>query len=107
MDKSKNLNDAQVGNIPSLDWFVDKNSVVKLGNYSQSAMVKISLDRIVARMSKTDGHLSTSQNDFLDHYLEEKAKDESIDVGQVLGWLLLNVCLMSCAFEYGRVIYTS
>jgi hypothetical protein len=84
---------------------VDKNPLVKLGSYSQSAGVKFSLNRIIARMSKTDGHSSTRQNDFLDHYLEEKSKDENIDVGQVLGWLLLNVRFRSCTSEPDRVVY--
>ena len=46
----------------------------------------------MARLSKGAGDSSTEQNDFLKNYLDEYAQSEQVDVGQVLGWLLLNVC---------------
>lgn len=45
----------------------------------------------MARMSRSDGHSSTGPPDFLDHYLKEHGQGEQVDVGQVLGNLLLNV----------------
>lgn len=45
----------------------------------------------MARLSKNAGDSSTGQKDFLKSYLDEHAQSEQVDVGQVLGWLLLNV----------------
>lgn len=81
----------QVGQIPSLDFFFDKNPLSKIRLSSQSPAVTTSFNRIVARMSESDGVSSITQNDFLNQYLKEKAQSEQVDVGQVLGWLLLNV----------------
>jgi hypothetical protein len=78
----------QVGQIPPLDGFLDKNPWFKFGSISQSPAVKFAFSRIMERMSRVDGQ---GQRDFLDHYLKEKAQDETIDMGQVLGWLLANV----------------
>jgi hypothetical protein len=70
---------------------LDKNPWFTFGSLSHSPAVKIAFSRIMKRMSRADGHASKGQRDFLDHYLKEKAQDETIDVGRVLGWLLSNV----------------
>jgi hypothetical protein len=62
-----------------------------MGFNAERPGVKISFDRIMARVAKTDGHSIMKQPDFLDHYLQEKEKNEHVDLSQVLGWLILNV----------------
>ena len=49
----------------------------------------------MARLSKSDGDSSVRKTDFLGQYLQEYSQSEQVDVGQVLGWLLLNVRLVS------------
>lgn len=62
----------------------------------------------MACLSENDGDSSTGQKCFLNNYLKEYAQSEQVDVGQVLGWLLLNVCVFISgtvphSFQYGWV----
>jgi hypothetical protein len=66
-----------------------KNPLFPFSWLSQSPTVKLAFSRIMERISSTDGR--KRQSDFLDHYLNEKALDETIDIGRVMGWLLTNV----------------
>lgn len=77
--------------MPVLDFFLDKNPLIKFNFHSQSYVVTLSFNRIMARLKENQANPDRKPNDFLNHYLDEQAQNEQVDVGMVLGWLLVNV----------------
>jgi len=96
---------AIVGQIPSLDFWLDKNPLYRIGPPSFDAAVKISAQRAMARIQGTDKHDSapSAQRDILDLYISKMKELEWVDHNQVVLWLLTNVyplLLNPCPFSH-------
>ena len=83
--------------MPQLDHWLDKNPVRRIGPPSFGAVVNLSVGRLVGRLQGTDGY-DPSHKDFLAHFIEKKDQLDWVNDQQVIGWILVNVCLAPPAF---------
>ena len=82
----------QIGQVPTLDSWFDKNPVYRIGPPSFGPPAAFCAEQAAARAAGTDGHDALAQADFLDHFLElTKTHPETVDMREVIGYLLINI----------------
>ncbi|KAK4149176.1 Pisatin demethylase [Chaetomidium leptoderma] len=90
-DKSMDYFSA-VGQMPWLDYLLDKNPWMRIGPPNLSNITRISLESLVARMQGKDANFDPKTPDYLQHFLDSKtAHPALIDDGTIMGYLLVNL----------------
>ncbi|EPE02811.1 benzoate 4-monooxygenase cytochrome p450 [Ophiostoma piceae UAMH 11346] len=84
---------AMVGQMPFLDFLLDKNPIKRIGPPNLGNVTDISMRNLVSRMQGPEAEKKTdSQKDFLDHFLEAKQKSpDVVDNKIILGYLQVNM----------------
>ena len=84
---------AAVGQIPVLDYWLDKNLVHRIGPPSFGAVVDIALQHLANRYQGTDGsYHDPAQPDYLDKFIEVKKSDpEIVDDAMIISYLMINL----------------
>lgn len=82
-----------VGQMPWLDYLLDKNPVMRIGPPNLSNMTRIALGSLVARLQGKDENFDPATPDYLQHFLEarEAHPDLVVDDGTVMGYLFVNL----------------
>ena len=82
---------ALVGQIPILDFFLDKNPIIRMGPPSFSFITQLSIKFLQARLTGEDQH-DPSKPDFLDKFLEaKKTHPDIVDDLMVISYFLINM----------------
>ena len=83
---------AMVGQMPFLDFLLDKNPIKRIGPPNLSNVTKISVDRMIDRLQSKSEKADPQQLDFLDHFIEAKNKHpEVVDEKLIIGYLQVNM----------------
>ncbi|KAI7762998.1 hypothetical protein LZL87_011141 [Fusarium oxysporum] len=83
---------AQIGQMPFLDWFLNKNPMVRIGPPDMSHVTHFSIAQLQRRLEQQEQHKSSKEPDFLDHFIDGmKSNPDSVDAKLVLNFLLANV----------------
>ncbi|KAK4171504.1 putative cytochrome P450 E-class, group I [Triangularia setosa] len=83
---------ASVGQIPWLDFLLDKNPVVRIGPPNLSNVTKIAMTSLISRMQGQDKNFNEKAPDYLQHFIESKSiHPEIVHDGMVFGYLLVNL----------------
>ncbi|KAK7932552.1 hypothetical protein PG985_003264, partial [Apiospora marii] len=83
---------AAVGQIPILDFLMDKNPVMRVGPPNLGNMTRIALEHLIARQQGQDPHFDPRMPDFLQHFLDSKQTNpDLVDDGIIMGYLLVNL----------------
>ncbi|KAF6785190.1 benzoate 4-monooxygenase cytochrome p450 [Colletotrichum sojae] len=83
---------AAVGQMPSLDFLLDKNPVKRIGPPNLANITRISLEHLVARLQGKDPSYNPNELDFLQHFIESKeTHPELVNNGVIMGYLLVNL----------------
>ncbi|KAK8053035.1 hypothetical protein PG996_012336 [Apiospora saccharicola] len=76
---------AAVGQIPLLDFLLDKNPVMRVGPPHLSNLTRIALEHLIARQQGQDPDFDPNVPDFLQHCIEIKQKNpELVDDGAIV-----------------------
>ncbi|KAK7942479.1 Cytochrome P450 monooxygenase vrtE [Apiospora aurea] len=83
---------AAVGQIPILDFFLDKNPVMRVGPPNLGNITGISLQHLIARLQGKDANFDPNVPDFLQHFIDTKQTNpDLVDDGIIMGYLLVNL----------------
>ncbi|TVY65337.1 Cytochrome P450 monooxygenase mpaDE [Fusarium oxysporum f. sp. cubense] len=83
---------AQIGQMPFLDWLLNKNLLVRIGPPDMSHVTHFSIAQLQRRLEQQEKHKSSEEPDFLDHFIDGmKSNPDSVDAKLVLNFLLANV----------------
>ncbi|KAI7354837.1 benzoate 4-monooxygenase cytochrome-like protein P450 [Hortaea werneckii] len=88
---------AVVGQMPWLDFLLDKNPIHPIGPGSYGAVVRIAFERTMQRLKEADTRPEDAPKDFLDFFIDkkdaaiEKSSTNQTDVQQIIGWLMINL----------------
>ena len=79
------------GQMPWLDYWLDKNPVVALGPPNISNVTRIAVENLTARLKGEDKNFDPDTPDFLQYFIESKdTHPEVVNEGTIIGYLLLN-----------------
>lgn len=80
------------GQMPWLDWVLDKNPVYPLGPPNISNVTGIAVQNMITRLQGQDKNFDPAKPDFLQYFIESKSTHpEVVDEGTIVGYLLLNL----------------
>ncbi|KAK2740859.1 benzoate 4-monooxygenase cytochrome p450 [Colletotrichum kahawae] len=83
---------AAVGQMPFLDFLLDKNPVMRIGPPNLANITRISLEHLVLRLQGKDPNYDPNVPDFLQHFLESKqTHPDLVNDGIIMGYLLVNL----------------
>ncbi|KAK7963890.1 cytochrome P450, partial [Apiospora saccharicola] len=84
---------AVVGQMPFLDYWLDKNPVHRIGPPSSGAAVNIALQHLVDRYQGMDGsYHDPAQPDYLEKFIELKQSDPgTVDDSMIISYLMINL----------------
>ncbi|EWZ30201.1 hypothetical protein FOZG_16367 [Fusarium oxysporum Fo47] len=83
---------AQIGQMPFLDWLLNKNPMVRIGPPDISHVTHFSIAQLQRRLEQQEKHKSSDEPDFLDHFIGGmKSNPDSVNAKLVLNFLLANV----------------
>ncbi|KAK8121312.1 hypothetical protein PG999_005432, partial [Apiospora kogelbergensis] len=83
---------AAVGQIPFLDFLLDKNPVMRIGPPNLGNVTRISLEHLIARLQGKDANFDPEVPDFLQHFVDtKKTSPDLVDDGIIMGYLLVNL----------------
>ena len=83
---------AAVGQMPWLDYVLDKNPVKRIGPPNLGNVTRIALESLIARSQGKDANFDPKTPDYLHHFLESKqANPDLVDDGKIMGYLLINL----------------
>lgn len=83
---------AAVGQIPPLDFLLDKNPVVRIGPPNLANVTRIALEHLSSRSQGKDANVNGNVPDFLQHFLNAKnTHPDLVDDGIIMGYLLVNL----------------
>lgn len=83
---------AAVGQIPFLDFLLDKNPVMRIGPPNLANITRIALEHLISRSQGKDANLDPQVPDFLQHFLNAKnSHPDLVDDGIIMGYLLVNL----------------
>ncbi|KAF6810906.1 benzoate 4-monooxygenase cytochrome p450 [Colletotrichum plurivorum] len=83
---------AAVGQMPFLDFLLDKNPVKRIGPPNLANITRISLEHLIARLQGKDPNYDPNLPDFLQHFIESKeTHPELVNDGVIMGYLLVNL----------------
>lgn len=79
------------GQMPWMDYVLDKNPIYPLGPPNISNVTGIAIQNMVARLKGEDPNYVKGKPDFLQYFIESKeSHPEIVDEGKIIGYLLLN-----------------
>ncbi|KAK0744864.1 cytochrome P450 [Apiosordaria backusii] len=82
---------AAVGQIPFLDFLLDKNPLVRIGPPNLSNVANIAMTSLVARTQGLDNY-NPAVPDYLQHFIDAKSTHpDTVHDGMVFGYLLVNL----------------
>ena len=80
------------GQMPWLDYVLDKNPIYPLGPPNIANVTRIAVESMTARLREEDKNFVASKPDFLQYFIESKSTHpEIVDEGKIIGYLLLNL----------------
>ncbi|KAK8068802.1 Cytochrome P450 monooxygenase vrtE [Apiospora phragmitis] len=83
---------AAVGQIPILDFLLDKNPVMRVGPPNLGNITRISLEHLIARLQGKDANFDPEMPEFLQHFVDTKqTSPDLVDDGIIMGYLLVNL----------------
>ncbi|CVK91793.1 related to pisatin demethylase / cytochrome P450 monooxygenase [Fusarium proliferatum] len=83
---------AAVGQMPFLDFLLDKNPVMRIGPPNLANITRISLEHLTARLQGKDENFDPQVPDFLQHFIESKTTNpDLVNDGTIMGYLLVNL----------------
>ncbi|KAF9877443.1 hypothetical protein CkaCkLH20_05143 [Colletotrichum karsti] len=83
---------AAVGQMPFLDFLLDKNPIMRIGPPNLANITRISLEHLISRMQGKDSNFDPKVPDFLQHFIESKeSHPELVNDGIIMGYLLVNL----------------
>lgn len=82
---------AAVGQIPFLDFLLDKNPVLRIGPPSLGNVTRIAFEHMIARLQGKDVNFNSNVPDFLQHFLDARDTYPDLDDGMIMGFLLVNL----------------
>ncbi|KAF5246229.1 hypothetical protein FAUST_1346 [Fusarium austroamericanum] len=83
---------AAVGQMPWLDFLLDKNPLVRIGPPNLGNVTRISLEHLIARLQGKDINYNPKVPDFLQHFIESKeTHPDLVNDGIIMGYLLVNL----------------
>jgi cytochrome P450 len=81
-----------VGQMPWLDYLLDKNPIMRIGPPNLNNATRIALESLVARVQGTDAHFDPKTPDYLQHFLDSKTTHpDLVDDGTIMGYMLVNL----------------
>ncbi|KAG8165816.1 hypothetical protein KVR01_004368 [Diaporthe batatas] len=81
-----------VGQMPFLDFLLDKNPVMRIGPPNLGTVTRIAAEHLVARLSGKDASFNPKVPDFLQYFLNAKSTHpDLVDDGVIMGYLLVNL----------------
>lgn len=79
------------GQMPWLDYWLDKNPIYPLGPPNISNVTRIAIENMTARLKGDDKDFEPKKPDFLQYFIESKETHPKIvDEATIVGYLLLN-----------------
>ncbi|KAF5980929.1 cytochrome P450 monooxygenase [Fusarium coicis] len=83
---------AQIGQIPFMDRFLNKNPIVRIGPPDMSHITHFAIAQLQRRIEQRDQDKVLEEPDFLDHFIDAmKSNPDSVDAKLVLNFLLGNI----------------
>ncbi|KAI8661121.1 hypothetical protein NCS55_00981300 [Fusarium keratoplasticum] len=83
---------AAVGQMPFLDFLLDKNPVMRIGPPNLGNITRISLEHLISRLQGKDANYNPRVPDFLQHFIESKeTHPDLVNDGIIMGYLLVNL----------------
>ncbi|KAK3940293.1 Pisatin demethylase [Diplogelasinospora grovesii] len=83
---------ATVGQMPFLDFLMDKNPIMRIGPPNLSNITGIALNSLVARLQGKDENYDAKIPDFMQHFIESKnTHPDLVNDGVIMGYLLVNL----------------
>lgn len=83
---------AAVGQMPFLDFLLDKNPVMRVGPPNLANVTRISLEHLIARLQGKDPNYDPKVPDFLQHFVDAKnTNPDLVNDGIIMGYLLVNL----------------
>ncbi|KAK0649763.1 cytochrome P450 [Cercophora newfieldiana] len=80
------------GQMPWLDYWLDKNPIYALGPPNIANVTGIAIQSMTARLKGEDKNFVSEKPDFLQYFIESKSTHpEIVDEGKIIGYLLLNL----------------
>ncbi|KAI8271935.1 hypothetical protein K4K56_002839 [Colletotrichum sp. SAR 10_98] len=80
------------GQMPWMDYWLDKNPVYPLGPPNLSNVTRIAVEHLTARLKGEDKSFVPDKPDFLQYFVDSKGTHPDIvDEGTIIGYLLLNL----------------
>lgn len=81
----------QVAQVPALDFFLDKNPVLRIGPPTFTNLARVSVEGFVARLQGKDTDFDPKTPDFLQHFIDAKAEFPDVDDGTIIGYVMVSV----------------
>ena len=79
------------GQMPWMDYVLDKNPIYPIGPPNISNVTQIAIESMVTRLKGEDKNFDPAKPDFLQYFIESKSTHpEIVDEGKIIGYLLLN-----------------
>ena len=79
------------GQMPWMDYWLDKNPLYPLGPPNISSVTRIAVEMMTARLKGEDKNFDADKPDFLQYFIESKdTHPEVVNEGTIVGYLLLN-----------------
>nr|RBQ85432.1 hypothetical protein FVER53263_14002 [Fusarium verticillioides] len=83
---------AAVGQMPFLDFLLDKNPIMRIGPPNLANITRISLEHLISRLQGKDENFDPKVPDFLNHFIEsKKTNPDLVNDGIIMGYLLVNL----------------
>lgn len=80
------------GQMPWLDWVLDKNPIYPLGPPNISNVTRIAVENMSARLKGEDENFNPDKPDFLQYFIDSMSSHpETVDPPTIIGYLLLNL----------------
>ncbi|KAF5251103.1 hypothetical protein FANTH_3766 [Fusarium anthophilum] len=83
---------AAVGQMPFLDFLLDKNPIMRIGPPNLANITRISQKHLTSRLQGKDENFDPKVPDFLNSFIESKNKNpDLVNDGTIMGYLLVNL----------------
>jgi len=81
-----------VGQMPWIDFWLDKNPLVKIGPVTFTSLTKLAVDGYTARLTGNDKDFNPDAPDYLQHYIDAKSEHpDVVNDGAVIGYTMLHI----------------
>ncbi|KAM5522894.1 benzoate 4-monooxygenase cytochrome p450 [Fusarium oxysporum f. sp. phaseoli] len=96
---------AQIGQMPFLDWLLNKNPMVRVGPPDMSHVTHFSIAQLQRRLEQQEQRKSSEEPDFLDYFIDGmKSNPDSVDAKLVLNFLLANSEILTLGFHDAEAV---